>query len=204
MILQRRSKEALKPWEMPVLFPSTLDIEHADSIVLEIGPGRGDFLYHLADVNRDGLVAAIEIKRKRIDRLMQRLQMRGIDNVILIQSDARWALPRFFNDSSVNEIHINFPDPWPKKRHTKNRLMTEEFLRMCLKKLRVGGSLNFATDQGWYAKEVRQIICGIEELKSQFEEGIVKDFEGAFPTLFMQKWKEIGRILHYQRYLKVI
>lgn len=203
MILKRLSDEPLRLWETPVLFPATLSIADAQSIVVEVGPGRGDFLYHLAREHPESLVVAIEIKGKRIDRLVHRLQQRGIENVALIQSDARSALPHFFEEETIDEIHINFPDPWPKKRHTKNRLMTEDFLRSCAVRLKPGGRLHFATDQEWYALGVRDLFAGIASYEAQFEGGIAKDPPDTFPTLFMQKWREMGRTLYYQKYKKL-
>jgi len=203
MILKRLSEEPLKPWKTPVLFPATLKPECAKRLIVEVGPGRGDFLYHLAESHPEGLVAAIEIKRKRIDRLFHRLQNRGIENVMLIQSDARWALPRFFKIGSIDQIHINFPDPWPKNRHEKNRLMCEEFLAECASRLKTGGHLFFATDQEWYAQDVREIVQDIDSFSSCFDEGIRINPPGAFPTLFMQKWATAGRTLYYQRYYKI-
>jgi tRNA (guanine-N7-)-methyltransferase len=203
MILKRISDKPLRPWETPVIFPATLSIADAGSIVVEVGPGRGDFLYHLAEKHPESLVVAVEIKGKRVDRLVRRLQMRGIENVMLIQSDARRALPECFEEVSIDEIHINFPDPWPKKRHTKNRLMNEGFLLECAARLKSGGTLHFSTDQEWYALEVRNLFADIASYEAQFEGGIAKDPPDAFPTLFMQKWREMGRSLYYQKYRKL-
>ncbi len=202
MILKPLSDEPLRPWETTILFPASHRIDEAEAIIVEIGPGRGDFLYHLAAQHPDSLVVAIEIKRKRIDRLAHRLQKRRITNVLLVQSDARKALPELFPPNAIDEIHINFPDPWPKKRHTKNRLMSEAFLEQCALRLKPGGTLHFATDQGWYAEETRERFRAVEKLSSCYPEGIALNPPHAFPTLFMEKWRNLGRQLHYQKYEK--
>ena len=203
MILQPFADKPLRPWEMPVLFPASPAIDDAPSIIVEVGPGRGDFLYHLAEAHPTSLVVAIEIKCKRIDRLIHRLQKRGITNVKLVQDDARAALPRFFGAGTIDEIHINFPDPWPKKRHTKNRLMTEEFLHTCTSCLKPDGTLHFATDQEWYAEDAREMFMHIGMLAPCYEGGIIIDPPDAFPTLFMEKWRDLGRTLHYQKYRRI-
>jgi len=202
MILKPLSNKPLRPWETTVAFPASLSIDAAESIIVEVGPGRGDFLYHLASEHPDSLVVAIEIKGKRIDRLVQRLQKRGIDNVLLIQDDARDAIEHLFLDASIDEINVNFPDPWPKNRHTKNRLMTAEFLQICAHRLKTGGRFNFATDQGWYAEDARAAFAQIDSLSSCYPEVIVTNPPDAFPTLFMEKWRDLGRTLHYQKYIK--
>lgn len=202
MILKRTLDKPLRTWETPYRWPAALDPRDFEKVVVEVGPGRGDFLYHLAETNPDALVCAIEIKRKRIDRLVHRLQKRGITNVTLIQNDVRKALPECFEEASIDELHINFPDPWPKKRHTKNRMMCESFLKDCATRLKPGGHFNFATDQDWYAFETFELFTEVDSLESVYDEGVVMDPPDAFPTLFMQKWKEMGRTLHYQKYRK--
>ena len=203
MILKQHTDKPLRTWETPYRWPASLDPRNFERVIVEVGPGRGDFLYHLAEKHGDALVCAIEIKRKRIDRLVHRLQKRGIENVMLIQNDARAALPQCFEKASIDEIHINFPDPWPKKRHTKNRLMCESFLKECATRLKPGGHFNFATDQDWYAFETHELFARVDALESVYDEGVVINPPDAFPTLFMQKWKDNGRTLHYQRYIKV-
>jgi len=204
MITQRNTARLAQPWYTPLKFPANLVIDSASSIIVEIGPGRGDFLYHLAESRPNSLIVAIEIKRKRVDRLISRLQKRDIDNVVVINSDARWALPNAFGLESIDEIHINFPDPWPKKRHTKNRMMQKAFLEECARRLKSCGHLYFATDQEWYAEEARLTFAEMNDLTSCFEEVIQRDPEASFPTLFMQKWREAGRTLFYQKYMKSV
>lgn len=167
-----------------------------DRIIIEIGPGRGDFLFHLAETKRDTSVVGIEIKRKRVDKLILRTEKRNLNNVVLIQDDARHALPNFFKDLSVDEIHINFPDPWPKKRHAKNRAVSKEFLSECRRILKSGGLLSVTTDHESYAKEIA-LAFGVTE-------GLVPTDEksDAFPTFFAIKWQKEGRKIFYQRYIK--
>ncbi len=202
MILPRRLEVVHQPWKVPVMFPASLPIAEAGRLIIEVGPGRGDFLYHLAAAHPDALIVGIEIKRMRVDRLVERLQKRALTNVLLIQSDAREALPTLFAADSVNEIHVNFPDPWPKRKHGAHRVMSEEFLRECVRTLETRGSLFFATDDKPYADAVIKTAARVEELASCIEGGVAKDLDDAFPTYFARKWKEMGRTLYYQKYVK--
>ena len=145
----------------------------------------------------------IRFCQRVLDRLVHRLQKRKITNVMLIQNDVRKALPECFEEASIDELHINFPDPWPKKRHSKNRMMCESFLKDCASRLKPGGHFNFATDQDWYAYETHELFSEVDSLESVYDEGVILNPPGAFPSLFMLKWKEMGRTLHYQRYKKI-
>lgn len=170
--------------------------------IIEIGPGRGDFLFHLAENNKDAAIYGIEIKGKRFDKLIKRTQKRGLDNIILIQDDGRNALVDHVKNNSIEKIYINFPDPWPKKRHTKNRLMNEPFLFSCLSVLKKEGELIFTTDFKNYAYQVAELFSSIDGFSNAYSGGILTDSPEAFPTFFAQKWKAEGRTIYYQKYIK--
>lgn len=188
----------------PAIYPASAEIGKSSRVIVEVGPGRGDFLFHLAEQNPDAQVVGIEIKRKRTDKLIQRVERRGLMNIIIIHDDVRLALPRFFGRESVDEIHINFPDPWPKRRHTKNRAVSAEFLAECARTLKAGGTLSFATDHLEYAADVSQCLSSISDLRNAFNERYLTDVDGAFPTFFAMKWREEGRGITYQKYVKKI
>lgn len=181
-----------------IAYPAA-DIE-GDAIV-EIGPGRGDFLFHLAETNPDKCVYGIEIKGKRFDKLVTRREKRKLDNLKLILADAKVALPKLFGEKKVEEIHINFPDPWPKERAAKKRLLKTWFIADCAKVLSSGGTLSITTDVGWYAAEVYKSCQEITLLKSLYD-GVTTQSPDAFPTLFAEKWKREGRTIYYQKYSK--
>jgi tRNA (guanine-N7-)-methyltransferase len=184
----------------PIFYPST-EIQ-AKRTIIEIGPGRGDFLFHLAKTNSDALIIGVEIKRKRIDKLVQRIEKLGLTNVKLIQTDARVVFSELFQDASIDEIHIQFPDPWPKNKHAKNRTIQIPFLKECSRVLKKGGTWNFATDSGIYAQHVAGLMPKVDDLENCFEDAIAENLEDAYPTFFSMKWKKLGRTLTYQKYRK--
>lgn len=186
----------------PFVYPAGFDLSAKADLIVEVGPGRGDFLFHLAQTNPDKSVVGIEIKRKRVDKLIKRIENRRLFNVTIIQDDARTALPRNFKNESVDAIYINFPDPWPKRRHEKNRLLNEDFIEECCRILKPRGMLNFATDVLWYAKEVADDLMNAPVLKNCYPETIITSSADAFPTFFAEKWKSQGRKLYYQKYEK--
>lgn len=192
---------------MPFVYPATISLQEQQSLILDIGPGRGDFLFHLTREHPDQLVVGIEIKSKRTDKLIQRIELQQLTNAVIIQDDAREALPRFITDGQVATIHINFPDPWPKRSHTKNRLMRSGFIAEICRVLAPGGALFFTTDVEWYAAAVAKEIAHVgatrgSPLQSCYPEGITTSSPEAFPTYFSQKWQREGRTIFYQKFLK--
>jgi tRNA (guanine-N7-)-methyltransferase len=182
------------------LYPAVALDGAGKKLIVEVGPGRGDFLFHMAELHPAALVVGIEIKGKRVDKLIARTERRGLRNVRLIQDDARAALPRHFNQCAVDEIHVQFPDPWPKHRHAKNRSMNEGFLTSCLRALKPGGTLTFITDHRPYAEEVAKRIMQFPQFESCYAESMMRDAPDAFPTFFAQKWISEGREITYQKY----
>lgn len=177
-----------------ITYPAT-DVVGCGTI-LEIGPGRGDFLFHLAVENPERVICGIEIKGKRFDKLIARTEKRGLKNVRLVMADAGEALPELFSDGSILSIYINFPDPWPKRRHTKHRLLSHDFLTECSRVLTTSGTLNITTDSEDYAKVTYANLQKVEMLGADSLKFMINPPD-TFPTFFCEKWKREGRTIHH-------
>lgn len=193
----------MKPGQV-FIYPASCPLVDGKRLIVEVGPGRGDFLFHLAEKNPESVIVGIEIKAKRVDKLIRRIEHRGLKNVRIIQADARDALLSFFAKSSIDEIHILFPDPWPKRRHEKNRAVSETFLRDCLAALKPDGVINFVTDHAAYAEAAAAVFATIDGFESCYAERISTKSDNEFPTFFAQKWLSMGRKISYQRYRRTI
>lgn len=185
--------------KVPLCFPATLLSDSSlKRRIIEIGPGRGDFLFHLAETNKTALVIAVELRSKRYFKLIDRTIKRKAGNVLLIQADGRETIASFFKPKSIDEIHINFPDPWPKKKHSKNRLISKELLANCAKILKTGGGLNIVTDSKAYAESIKTSSLSLESvLKEENPDS------GVFPSFFAQKWKNEGRNFYIFKWSKI-
>ncbi len=159
------------------------------SIFLEIGPGRGDFLFWLATEHPDVEIAAIEYKKKRYDKLVGRLEKRGLTNVKLYWGDARIVLLQEFAEKSLDKIFVLFSDPWPKKRHAKHRLFQEVFAEDLAQVLKPGGQLFIAHDDPNYIAQIRETFDLFPNLFTYSDEGV------DFLTFYADKWKKEGRTL---------
>jgi len=182
--------------KIPLCYPALAG--KLSGCILEIGPGRGDFLFHLAGENPGLKVVAVELKSKRYFKLIERIKKLGLENVQLIQADGRTAISKYFDDESVNEIHVNFPDPWPKNRHTKNRLINSEFVKNCERILVRNGVLSVITDAKFYAGD----ICDTVSAASRRLKALPQDDQDFFPTFFANKWRREGRPFFWMKWLK--
>ena len=156
-------------------------------ILLEIGPGRGDFLIHLAQENPLRPIAAIEYKRRRFEKLLKRIEV--YPQVTLHLGDARTVLPEKFPDASVEETYILFSDPWPKRRHARNRLFQAGFIAELARVLRPDGKILIATDDPRYRDQIEA-----EFQKNPAFTRLAED-PSLFPTCYAQKWVKAGRTL---------
>ena len=167
------------------------------SMILEIGPGRGDFLFHLAQENPAETIAAIEYKRKRFDKLVKRVETRKLPNVRLCFGDARFVLPQEFSDESCEAVYILFSDPWPKRRHAKHRLFHPPFVQELLRVLAPEGRIFIANDNPDY-------VAQIQEVFRQFIQCFVLSEDSLdFPTFYAEKWKKEGRSIYSFSYRKL-
>ncbi|MDP2599460.1 MAG: tRNA (guanosine(46)-N7)-methyltransferase TrmB [Deltaproteobacteria bacterium] len=159
--------------------------------ILEIGPGNGDFLLTLAAQNPLKKIAAIEVREKRFQKIVKRLEKSGVQNVTLIWGNAKVILPHYFKNTRLEKIYILFPDPWPKRRHQFHRLLDEEFLPALAGFLKSGGKLILATDSKEYSDWIQKTARKITFLsEAPFE----RDF---CETFFEKVWKKEGKSIHY-------
>lgn len=175
--------------------PGPPPLEVSGPLVLEIGPGKGEFLLHLAEQEPKTTFVAVEIKRGRFNKIAKRAANRGLGNVFLVLGDARECLPRLFRPALFDRIYVLFPDPWPKRRHSKHRLLKPELLQLLRDYLKPGGAVFNATDAGFYSEE---IVAAFEEVGG-FEKQAI---ESLYSTYFEKKWKALGRAIDYWKFIK--
>jgi len=127
-------------------------------VVVEVGSGIGEATAVLAAQRPDVDILALEVWRPGVAHTLGLLAAVGADNVRLISIDAAWALEHLFEPASVEELWTFFPDPWPKKRHHKRRLVSAAFAALAASRLRPGGLWRLATDWEEYAAQMRTVL----------------------------------------------
>ncbi|TMB26530.1 MAG: tRNA (guanosine(46)-N7)-methyltransferase TrmB [Deltaproteobacteria bacterium] len=119
---------------------------------LEIGPGHGHFALDHAAGNPFLDLVCIETRRVDCELIRERARERGLANLIVLQGDAKLLLPRLFPPGSLSGLHVQFPDPWWKRRHRKRRMVDAELALRMRTLLRPGGAVDFRTDVPAYAQ----------------------------------------------------
>ncbi len=127
-------------------------------LVLEIGYGNGVTLAAMAKARPEVNFVGIELYGEGMRKLSKRLVREQINNLILVKGEALALLTELFDTASLSEVHVNCPDPWPKKRHHKRRLIGPPFAVVLHDRLAPQGSLHLATDHDCYAYQMRTVM----------------------------------------------
>lgn len=134
-------------------------------VELEIGAGRGDFLVGYAADNPKRNFLAVERKINYLKRGVSKARARDLDNVAFINVDIRYLLMEYVEAQSLHAVHIYFPDPWPKKRHLRRRIVQKEFIELLSEKMVPGGYLHFRTDHAHYFDQMMEIMGELSGFK---------------------------------------
>ncbi len=142
---------------------------NTNPIILEIGFGMGDATAALAQANPDINYIGVEVHKPGVGKLLGEIKKRELKNLYIIEYDALDVLECMIGDNSLNGIHIFFPDPWPKKRHHKRRLVQRPKTDLFAQKLAPGGYLYFVTDIIEYAEFALEELNATEHLKNKYQ-----------------------------------
>jgi tRNA (guanine-N7-)-methyltransferase len=127
--------------------------------ILEIGFGMGETTADIAAAQPDSDFLGIEVHTPGVGSLLKQIEARGLTNIRIIQHDAVEVLHHMIAPRSIDGVHIFFPDPWPKKRHHKRRLIQPPLVALLAQKLKPGGYLHAATDWHEYAEQILAVLA---------------------------------------------
>ena len=160
---QQRALDTLWPAFGLPFAPAPLDLDRVFGRraprVLEIGFGMGETTAAIALARPDTDFLAVDVHGPGVGRLLNRLDEGGVSNVRVMKHDAVEVVALMIPPASLSGVHVFFPDPWPKKRHHKRRLLTPWFVHELARRLSPGGRLHVATDWEEYAQEVLTTLC---------------------------------------------
>jgi len=155
---QARALETLFP-KYGIAFSSE-KISSARPLVLEIGSGMGDTTAEIAAAHPEVDFVAVEVHGPGVGSLLKQIDAGELKNLRVIRHDAIEVLENMVADASLAAIHLFFPDPWPKKRHHKRRMVQPAFAALAARKLQAGGILHAATDWPEYAEQMSEVFSG--------------------------------------------
>ena len=171
------------------------------STVLELGFGRAELIMDLAEAAPQRRFLGVEVSRKRVVKAGKRVIKRGLRNCFLMHSTAEYLLERVLPPGCVEECWINCPDPWPKKRHFKRRLIQGPFIERLAGALLPGALLHIATDHPGYADWIADVMRdakGLENLHAPA--AFSRERPERRLTAYEAEWLEEGRSMAYFDY----
>ncbi len=170
---QRAVETLLARFGAPETGPLDLDAlfgRHAPRHV-EIGFGMGDNLEAMAQAHPENDYFGIEVYRPGVGRLLNRAVELGLENIRVSCADAVDVLGQHIPDGTLDAVYVFFPDPWPKKRHHKRRLIATPFAELVARKLKDGGHFYLATDWEDYALQMLEVLNGVSALRNEAPDG---------------------------------
>ncbi len=159
--------------------------------VLEIGFGMGETTARIAGEHPQVDFIAVDVHGPGVASLLRRIDAMGLSNLLIVQHDAVDVVEHMIAPASLGGIHVYFPDPWPKKRHHKRRLIKPAFLRTLAERLSPGGYLHLATDWPEYAGEMLACCAG-EPLLANTAQGFAPRPPWRPLTKFEQRGLKLG------------
>jgi tRNA (guanine-N7-)-methyltransferase len=165
-VAQRQAKTALQivhgiefkqeVIDLKAIFPT------AKKVIMEIGFGMGEATAIIAKNHPENAYIAVDVHPPGIGKLLSRIEEDKLDNVKVIEDDVHVVLEHMFADQSLDGIHLYFPDPWPKKKHNKRRIVNKGFLQLIHPKIKKGGYIHIATDWVPYAISIQEVFSNSE------------------------------------------
>ncbi|MBT4333789.1 MAG: tRNA (guanosine(46)-N7)-methyltransferase TrmB [Candidatus Cloacimonetes bacterium] len=168
---------------------------------IEIGSGRGEFLLRTAQQNPHINYIGIDLKEKRVKTLFRKLFKEDFKNVRIAKIYLDEENIKFIPPNSIEKIHLQHPDPWPKKRHFHRRIIQHSFIDIMHKLLSKNGIVDIATDHEDYAFWIVEHFMERDDFVSEYKKGFTREAEdGHIETYFEKKKREEGFEPYFMKY----
>ena len=139
--------------DLTAIFP------RSEKVIMEIGFGMGEATALIAKNHPNNGYIAVDVHPPGIGKLLARIVENDLTNLKIIEDDVHVVLQHMIVDKSLDGIHLYFPDPWPKKKHNKRRIVNEGFLQLIHPKIKKGGFIHIATDWVPYAMSIQEVFA---------------------------------------------
>lgn len=139
--------------DLQQIFPTS------DAVILEIGFGMGEATAIIAKNHPNNGYIAVDVHPPGIGKLLARIVENDLTNLKVIEDDVHVVLQHMIADESLDGIHLYFPDPWPKSKHNKRRIVNKGFLQLIHPKMKDSGFIHIATDWVPYAESIKQVFA---------------------------------------------
>ncbi|WP_436502147.1 tRNA (guanosine(46)-N7)-methyltransferase TrmB [Actinokineospora sp. HUAS TT18] len=183
--------------QVPELPPGPVDLDtwfgRSAPVLLEIGSGMGETTSQLAKAAPELNYLAVEVYQPGLAQLMLRAEALELTNLRLLRGDAVVLLKEHIPAGSLAGVRIFFPDPWPKKKHHKRRLVQPDFIALVASRLAPGATIHLATDWENYAEQMLEVLSGEPTLRNRYD-GWAPRPDWRPVTKFESRAREEGRI----------
>lgn len=184
-------------WQAPQIFGNDRPI------FIEYCSGNGAWIADKAEKNPHSNWVAVEYKFSRVRKIWGHIQRRNLHNLFIINGEALEATQNYFPTNSIAGVYINFPDPWPKRRHAKNRLMSLPFACELARILQPNAKVVFVTDNVAYSQWTIDILLSLATFESCYPSPYYSlewpDYGSSF---FDSLWREKGLQIHYHQFMR--
>jgi tRNA (guanine-N7-)-methyltransferase len=185
-------------------FPSWEEVfGNTNPVYVEYCSGNGTWIVDKAKEYPDCNWVAIEKDFDRVRKIYSKRHNYGIKNLFIVSGEGFITTKHFFPDNSITKIFINFPDPWPKDRHAKHRIIKAPFVHELARILHEEGSMLFVTDHEAYSEEAITIFRGEEKLEPILPEPFYANSRENYGTSFFDTlWRKLGREIRFIEFRK--
>ena len=200
---QREAKTALQAIHgiefKQELIDLTAIFPRSEKVIMEIGFGMGEATALIAKNHPNNGYIAVDVHPPGIGKLLARIVENDLTNLKIIEDDVHVVLQHMIVDESLDGIHLYFPDPWPKKKHNKRRIVNEGFLQLIHPKIKKGGFIHIATDWVPYAMSIQEVFA----TSTLFTGGVIDKPEWRPVTRFEGQGIDKDHALNDMLYTKV-
>lgn len=185
-------------WSHPEVFGNN------NPVCIEYCSGNGDWISDRAKKFPMINWVAVEKKFVRASKIWAKIKRMELNNLLVICGEAQNATKLYFGDQTINDLYINFPDPWPKNKHAKHRIIQPNFVQEMWRILQEGQSLTFVTDDQPYSEWLIENMCAHPGFESQHPEPyFITDQPNYGSSFFYDYWRAKGRIIRYHQFKKL-
>lgn len=183
-------------WDDPSLFGNQ------NEVLIEYCSGNGNWILEKASKSPEKNWVAVEYSFDRLRKIWAHAKNKKLSNLIMVYGEAGIFTSEYIPRASVSEVFINFPDPWPKKRHEKNRLLNPIFIQELSRILKKSGKVTFVTDDEAYYRSTEHFFIENENFEKPLSSTTLIDYGNSFfDTLWRQQGKEIKYLQGIKKHL---
>ncbi len=170
-------------------------------ISIEYCSGNGDWIIDRAKRFPTHLWVAVEKQFERVRKIWSKMHNEGVENLLIVCGEAQTFTNHYLPEGCADEVFVNFPDPWPKERHAKHRLIQEPFINEVSRVIKETGVVTLVTDDPTYRDQIVHVMSKSSGWKSRFPAPFyVEEWKDYGNSWFEELWREKGRNIHYIQY----